>query len=134
MMKNPDSHLFLYAKMHYQQSHYLMEDLRKICAHRCSVDKKFLVNSHIADVLLEVALPYIKKSDYSLKAFIYGLNENRSNSYYNTRLIKLCLNELMRAKVHDSEGNIILELDDPDPNILPLSEKAPIWNLEITSD
>jgi hypothetical protein len=43
---------------------------------------------------------------------------------FNKAVASKCLSVLSLTKVLNADGSVIIELDDPNPNILPLSDEA----------
>jgi len=121
-MKNEDSHIILYAKYHYERSGNIMNDLRKICAHRCCVEERFMPDHNIAQIVLEIALPKIMVNQRNCGSFIWSVLPITGIDVHE-HLVKRCLVEIMNMKIYDHDGNLILELDDPGPNILPIKNK-----------
>jgi len=128
-MKECDyNHLILYAKGHYERTDRL-EDVRKIMAHRtgnetvsdedvwhCAVHA---LEEHCPDGLGRVMTDLFKpewKKDYPMLWFAPQCS--LSQALYHVLL------ELMKLKVSDGDGNTVIELGYPDPDVLPMSENA----------
>ena len=137
-MKNSDSHIFLYAKGHYEKDD-LIQDMKRIVGEMVNIESKYMCVGDIVQVLLNVVHPYIRSS-HDFINFVLDLQASRywklttgsdwelvaSNDPYTFEkaTIRKCLSILMMIKVHDyATGETFVELDDQDPSILPLSGK-----------
>ena len=127
-MKNPNSHIYLYAKGWYKEAN-LVDDLKKLVGLRCSVGPEYISEYDILSVLLSITWPHLLQSgnpELQFKEFVLGLEESqywkldmRGKWSFNKALIRMCLSALRFTKVIDGE-EVFIELDDPDPSILPL--------------
>ena len=134
-IKNPDSHVYLYAKGWYERTD-LIEDMKVIFGKRNLIDPEYITEEDLVRILLAITWPHIKDSGNpaaSFKEFVMDLDEKSywRISYdkdwtFNKAVIKKCLSVLSMVKVYDIElSRDILPLDDPDPSILPLAEREP---------
>ncbi len=128
-MKNANSHLYLYAKNHYKVTDTI-EDLQKIVGERQMLEPNLVTISDITKVLLHIVIPYMAKNnpDHKFMDFIDAISPNNFWQYRNTKeydfsmaIINKCLSIMSLTRVR-SDDKILLELDKPDPNILPLKE------------
>lgn len=72
-----DRHFFLYAKGHYKLSDNLIEDLKKILAHRSCLEIQHITTEDIITVLADIAVDIIlsfEKIKYDILSFIFDLN------------------------------------------------------------
>lgn len=128
-MKNPDSHIYLYAKGHYKESH-LIEDLQKIFGRRNALDPEYISTEGIMQMLLATVHPHISNS-YHFIGFVLDLSPsnrwkfNHKDEYvFEHAVIRKCLSILRMTQIIDENNKVLIELDDPDPDILPLSKNA----------
>ena len=132
MMKNSDTHIYLYAKGHYKETDTI-EDLKKIIAERCAFNAEDVSVRDIQSILTSIAIKNILKShnpEHFLEDFIISIdpknmwrlvtNQKIEDYDFNLAVIEKCLSVIRHARVKDDDGNRILELDEPDRNILPL--------------
>ena len=152
MIKQPENvvdynHAWLYAKNHYKRSKNIARDIGIIFGKRSGLGPEYF-DRHPAEVLDQLAhLAYdaIQRSGNPEIAFyefirhcspeenwkvggkmthdIFGRRKKgvRSESYA-TRTIRACLSVMKLTSVKNDKGETILELGEPDPDILPLSE------------
>ena len=124
-MKNADSHIYLYAKGHYQRGN-LIEDLKKIFGERSAIDPEYYSVEDILHVLLGIVCPRIESS-YYFREFILDLlpinywRLDRGEYDFEHAVIYKCLSVLRMTQVKEG-SKILIELDDPDPDILPLTK------------
>lgn len=132
-MKNQDSHIYLYAKGWYKKNNTI-EDLGKIIEKRNLLDQPSKYDIYV--ILLGIVLdkmidsPGTKDKMHTFFADIspdrfflfdeYPMKRKEDYNFYDA-VINKCVCELATASVYDADGNTLLELDEPDPNILPLS-------------
>lgn len=117
---NFDRHIILYAKGHYKQSN-AMADLKKLYSIRNAIDTKYLSDSLIIEMLLELTFPYIHHAQ-NFVAFIiklepeyfYGTDDLKYT--FEELVVNRCLSVLRLTHVK----NFPFELSEADPNILPL--------------
>lgn len=132
-MKNPNSHILLYAKGHYKKND-IWEDLGKIVAERCALPM-IASKRDVFQVVIGVTIDLILESPNrrnKLKQFITNASAFRfapfdlrhENHDSSMGFIEACLIELMQLPVKDEKGNILIELDEANPEILPLSEDS----------
>lgn len=133
-MKNADSHIYLYAKGHYERSPDILQDLKVLVGQRCGIETEDLTVLDIAEVVLAITMPYLMKSQHQLRNFVLGLDERRywevarrEDPYtFDKALVRRCLSVLSMTTVKGKNGEILIPLDDPDPTILPLK----VWKTE----
>jgi hypothetical protein len=113
---NPNRHFYLYAKNHYQQDD-MMEDLRAIMASYANIRSGSVRDWYILEKLLKLAYLHIENDQQFVK-FVTSSFEVPADSA-TIAMIKACLIVLMFAKVKD----IYYELGEPDPAILPVTQK-----------
>lgn len=127
-MKNADSHLYLYAKGHYQKDN-LIEDMKKILSERSNIPKEYIQTQDILVVLLRLTYKHIKGNEGKFTNFMFGLLPDyiwkfggKAEEKIDITIIRNCLSILQNVRVKN-EGKILIELDDPNPDILPLIGK-----------
>lgn len=124
-MKNADSHIYLYAKGHYEKNN-LVEDMKKILGKRSGIDPEYMTAADVVHVLLSMTSPYIK-DNHHFREFILDLHPvnywklTRGEYSFDEAVIRKCLSILRMTQVIDKDNKVLIELDDPDPDILPLS-------------
>ncbi len=124
-MKNADSHIYLYAKGHYEKDD-LIEDMKKIIGERCGIEAEHVTVGNILHVLLSIAYLYVIDL-YHFRDFILDLHPvnywklDRTNYDFEHAVIHKCLSILAMTQVKEGD-EVLIELDDPDPNILPLTK------------
>lgn len=126
---NVDTHIYLYAKYHYQVSGDIIDDLKVIIGERCCIDSEHVTKRNIIDVLVSVVLDQILthcNAKHRLMDFFDGIDPNNVwkvggtvEESYDLGVIRKCLSVLRLTKVKH-----IPNLGDPDPNLLPLSINA----------
>ena len=130
-MKNPDSHLWLYAKHHYVQNK-MMDDLKIIVGERCGIDPESVGDGDVCSVLLGLVVPRLKlKSDGAVAEFLLALRPDEAWKYarkwegveptYHEMLAAKCLSLLSLETVRTKEGVVLIELDPPDPLLLGIA-------------
>ena len=123
------NHLLLYAKNHYKRNKDVIADVKVILAHRCGLERGKVSDEdtwamcchalltydheHVDRFLGELFKPMFDEHGQPFKWF--------SNTCPLSRAVKLVLIHLSRVRVLDADGNRILELGDPDPAILEVS-------------
>jgi len=123
-MKNADSHVYLYAKGHYEKND-LIKDLKKIFSERNGIDPGYISIRDITHMLLSMTWPHVNDT-YHFTDFILDLDPScywkLSNDDYTFghAVILKCLSILRMTTVKDKDNKTLIELDDPDPDILPL--------------
>ena len=125
-MKNADSHIYLYAKGWYKKTD-VIEDLKIILGERSLLYPEHVSVDDIVSVLSKIAYPYIK-DEYEFARFLadilpcnswqYG-EKNEKNIELN--IINKLLSVLSLTTVKEKDV-VIIPLDKPDPNILPLND------------
>jgi len=128
-MKNPDSHIYLYAKGWYEKTD-VVEDLKVIFGERNAIEPDYITEEDLVLMLLNITWPHIKDSGnpaLMFKEFVMELNEKNywklsyDNDWtFNKAVIEKCLSVL---------SMVIIPLDAPDQSILPLDDKVelPDW-------
>ncbi len=129
--KNWDSHVYLYAKRWYQRGD-LIEDMKVIIGERAGIDPRYISIADIVFVLSGLVWKAIStqgNSEYFFSEFVLDLlPENywringSKNDTINLVLIRKMLSILSNVRIIDpATGEVFIELDEPDPTILPLS-------------
>jgi len=116
-MKNPDSHIYLYAKGWYAREDVL-EDLKKILSHRSGIPSEDITFVNILTVLTPLVFKELKLKSYGFYEFLRRISLFSSD--IEKSLLKELLSILTTVKVKGENNKTIIPLDDPDPNILPL--------------
>ena len=145
-MKNADSHLLLYAKHHYQTGD-LWDDLAKILAERNALSVEYLNKRLIFENIVHITLDYIKVDARVMADLIlelqpaafwkwsndisFAVDPEDYDFYY--AAVRKCLSLLAITRVYGDDGEVLIVLDEPDPNILPIS-KLSKFNKENESD
>jgi len=135
-MKNADSHLLLYAKHHYQTGD-LWEDLAKILAERNALDPEYLNKRLIFENVVHITLDYIKVDARTMADFVlemqpaafwkwshklsFEVDPEDYDFYY--AAVRKCLSLLAVTQVYGDGGKVLIVLDPPDENILPLKKE-----------
>ncbi len=147
MIINEYSHLYLYAKGHYLKSD-VIEDLRRICGPICGIDPWDMSIDDVMYWCLKVACKHMQEEKRDLldifRDFLGDISPDncwrvgyytKHASWAKERLtapyifekavIYKCLSIIMMVSVKEPKtGKILLALDEPDSNILPLNKKA----------
>jgi hypothetical protein len=117
-MKNADSHIILYAKGWYKRAN-CEDDLKAILAHRNECEKEHISRESIIIVLTQIVYPYLTEHyfrEISIRTFskfhqnLYKMNEFEM-------FLKELLSILSALQIKD-DNKILIELDEPDYNIL----------------
>ena len=143
-MKNSDSHVYLYAKHHYQRNPDIFVDLKKIYSIRNGYDVEYMRNRDVIACLLSLAVEHMcNNSDCNTgRAFIEFIADiDPKNTwkvgYRPVESFNQDQNPLTVEKVYDFEYAVAYKclsvlaltlvsdipegLDEADPNVLPLS-------------
>lgn len=135
-MKNTDSHIYLYAKGHYKEGD-LIEDLQKVFGERNAIDPECVSAEGIMQMLLTMTQPHVNDS-YHFRDFVVDLHpsnhwkfSSKSTYIFEHAVIRKCLSVLAMTRVLDGD-KVLIELDDPDPGILPLSKSAQAKSKELS--
>ena len=126
-MKTCDyNHLILYAKGWYEKGDRV-EDVRRILAIRAGLDTVrdedvwlcvvHALEKHCPDKLGNIMTQLFKPLPKVGAAFRFNASPCSLS-----RALYYSLSELMKLAVKDKEGNIVLELGEPDEEILPFSQ------------
>ena len=140
-MKNPDSHIYLYAKGWYEGTD-VVEDLRKIFGKRNAIEPEYIRETDLVQMLLNIVYRHIVGSgnpSLMFKEFVMDLHEDsywklsHDDDYsFNRAVIKKCLSVLRLVKIYNTIlAKELVLLDSPDPSILPLSNLSPWLYREI---
>jgi len=125
--KNWDSHIWLYAKHWYERTD-VVEDLKKILADRSGIEVGHINIQFIFIVLCEIVYPYLTENNFV--TFLEDSFKNTLGLEYKTSTTLSKLFERMLWILHDvqtkekrkGKWKILVELDEPDYNILPKRE------------
>ena len=124
------NHLILYAKKHYKRGD-VIQDVRVILAERCGLEVEQVSDDDVWQMAHYALLKYsYKYIDQFLRELFKPMPDENdygplvwfSDTCPLVRAVRLVLIYLARVKVLDKDHNKILELGNPDPAILPLSE------------
>ena len=107
---NEQRHLFLYAKCWYEKTN-TVEDLKKIVAHICGLETRFVQESDIVYWLVECTREIFAKNTYKLADLL--------NRWFRGDNIIDALLAMMSVMNIDEMGE---HIGDPDPKILPLAK------------
>jgi len=129
-MKNADSHIYLYAKGWYKETD-VIEDMKRIVSIRNGIEPEYCSSKDIAHLLLSIAQSYIR-IEHDFSNFVMDLSPNsfwamlfypeeKDRYDFNKSVIRKCLSVLRTVQVMDVD-KVLLELDKPDPEILPLKK------------
>jgi len=134
--KNADSHLLLYAKCHYQTGD-LWKDLAKILAQRNLLDPEYLNKRMIFENIVHITLDYIRVDSRAVADLIlemqpaafwkwskdlsFAVDPDDYDFYY--AAVRKCLSLLALTQVYGDDGEVLIALDPPDENILPLRKE-----------
>jgi len=120
--KNWDSHIWLYAKYHYKRGN-VIEDLNKILADRSGIKAEHIDIKSIFIVLCEIVYPYL--SEYNFVTFLEDSFRKWVDYETTTTLEKVferllwILHDVKVKEYVNDKWVILIELDEPDYNILP---------------
>ena len=133
-MKNSDTHIYLYAKGHYEITDTI-SDLRIIVGERCCIFPEDVRIVDIYNLLTRMAFQHIIDSYntmHFLGEFLDDINpknmwrvitkQEDKNYDFTMAVIEKSLSVIRHVKVKDGD-KILLELDEPDRNILPLKKR-----------
>ena len=130
-------HFYLYAKGWYQESASKIVDIRRLIANRCGLDFKHVNHRDIRNILLTLVYRHID----SELAFIEFFERMQPTDCWKTgyvtkdslvdsdveydpfvAFVYACLGVLSRVSVKTLEGELILNLGEPDESVLPLKK------------
>lgn len=127
-------HLFLYAKGHYLRSAQgVLEDLKYVVAATCGLPAASVTEEDIYQVCINTVTSYC--AEYQPERAVERLRrlliEVGKEHFYNDvtftknrsprlAIIQECLSFLAHVGVLDHEGNEMISLGKPDPDVLPL--------------
>ena len=128
-MLNHDSHIYLYAKGHYQKTDTI-EDLKVILGHRSGTPADCISRKDIMDVLCKIVWEHLYNNSTFDNPTMFQKVIERINPTFDIlpypkqastleRTIKALLSILLNLKVRDDKGNTLIELDRADYTILP---------------
>jgi len=119
---NCDTHLYLYAKGHYEKND-MINDLKIIVAERSGIECKYITKRDISSILLSAVNQLSQLGVYDLFNFVGSLDPQNnwehggsSDEDFDTRVIRSSLSVLRFTEVRH-----IPDLGVADPNILPLN-------------
>ena len=126
-------HVWLYAKDWYVKDEDLWKDLRKIVSREVAMQEENVTDGNIIDVVIGVALFALKQSgnvDHTLRcvfsSLFSGIKHHMEDSFHEPEeyiLLEL-LSVIRLAKTTDDDGEVLINIGEPDPDLLPLSEGA----------
>ncbi len=126
-------HIWLYAKDWYMKDDDPWKDLRKIVSKEVAMQEEAVTEGNVFDVVIDVALIAIQQSgnvDHTLRSIFSSLfsrnKYHREDPFHEPEdyvLLEL-LSVIRLAKIIDDDGKVLINLGEPDPDILPLSETA----------
>jgi hypothetical protein len=117
--------LWLYAKNWYGKSDRPIDDLKRIIGRDTGTDPRYVTNSDVLQVVYEVAAPYlVVQPTSSLQSFFIVLARLLNISRWGDPItvedvIEVLLHALWTVRTHDEEGNVLLNLGEPDYTLLP---------------
>ena len=117
------NHLILYAKNWYKRGNEV-EDVRKILAHRCGREtiSDTLMWKSMVQAFTEYAKPW-HVQDFMERMFKDSLG-NFDPSCSLERAVGLVIGHLAGLEVKGEDGEVLLNLGEPDSNVLPLDDKG----------
>jgi hypothetical protein len=129
--KNADSHIFLYAKYHYKRGN-VISDMQHIIGERCALEPEHVDVESIISVLTEVTYPYIKTENQMFEFLKDCFRRASTKCFYVNHETKFGAEEIINSmlvilgnqKVYDKEGHELIELDEPDYDLLPKPERS----------
>jgi len=136
-MKNTDSNILLYAKGWYKKTN-LIDDMKVLVSHKYMWNKEDCTIGDIVSCCIDLLCKYciLDKPKYILKQnfeeILQDLNPNeiwkcgyeKNRSYsYEEAIIRKTLSMLGLLSVRNGD-KMLIELDEPDVTILPLSKDA----------
>ena len=125
------NHVYLYAKHHYKRTDTIT-DLKIILSKRSLIDIEFISGEDIIGCLTEITWKEINRCGnptYEFNDFVMRIlpqnrwkvnNRDKELEDLNVAIINSCLSVLSQSLVKDDNGNVLLELGEPDSSILPL--------------
>jgi hypothetical protein len=125
---HPKRHFYLYAKGFYEKSEDILSDLKKITQAFSWTPASSISDSDLVIVLGEEVF----KNFHNHCDFISFLNEASPTSVrnvimnpgeeisYTERIVRQMLIALHNTKIRDKDGYLIINLGEPDPEILPV--------------
>ena len=125
MDSHPASQIILYAKGHFNEEGDLMEDLRVLVGDYVGIPPGHVSVRDILVVLSDIAIPFLladPSSKWRLSELLLSLAEEGSPVRLATPsdFVARKLLEILRGvKVRDM-GNVLINLADPNPDLLPV--------------
>ena len=125
MDSHPASQIILYAKGHFNEEGDLMEDLRVLVGDYVGIPPGHVSVRNILVVLSDIAIPFLladPSSKWRLSELLLSLAEEGSPVRLATPsdFVARKLLEILRGvKVRDM-GNVLINLADPNPDLLPV--------------
>jgi hypothetical protein len=122
---HPASQIILYAKGRFNEEGDLMEDLRVLVGDYVGIPPGHVSVRNILVVLSDIAIPFLladSSSKWQLSELLLSLAEEGSpvRRYTPSELVARKLLGILRGvKVRDGE-RVLINLDDPNPNLLPV--------------
>jgi hypothetical protein len=139
-MKNTYSHIYLYAKGHYQRKN-VIEDLKILLGHICGYSPELLSKNDVCHYLTKIAFQHLNDQFgdplTAFRDFVFDLNPEKcwkvgywwkkGNTVlepydFETAVIHKCLSIIGMTNVKEG-GKVFLELDEPNPDLLPLTKE-----------
>jgi len=127
-MKNVDSQVILYAKGWFKKTD-VIEDLRKIYAKRNGMYLEHVSDNDVYSLLTSLVFNLCIKSkedDYPFTCLMEDIFRSRNSfgtSYVTNKKYAIeSMLSMIRMTEVVNEGNILIELDEPDYTILPKKE------------
>jgi hypothetical protein len=136
-MKNYDTHVYLYAKHHYERTN-VIDDLKIIYGKRNGIDAEHMQVRDIISCLVGLTVPHMSVNKHSFIEFLSDLDPvfcwrvggnapRLNNEYIHTHdsycetIIMKCLSILSLTRVDEIEGGLD---EEADPSLLPISKDA----------
>ena len=119
------NHLLLYAKSWYVRSDNEFEDVRKIMAHRAGMEPKFISDGTLWGLMIHAFLMYAEPRDIErfmqdmFKGSLCGFDPSCSLD----RAVGIVVGMLSVVKCKEKDGIVLLNLGEPDPAVLPLTQE-----------
>jgi hypothetical protein len=122
---NPNTHIYLYAKGHYQKTDNVIDDLKLIISNRNKIPIEHISKIYVINILLKITYFHISNKFNSISLFSDFVISLAPENHWKISSKKLeiheaiiykCLSILRSVKVVDMPDT----LGNPDPDILPL--------------
>lgn len=120
------NHLLLYAKSWYKRSDDVVEDIRKIMAHRAGMETKFVSDGTLWGLMIHAFLKYVEPRDIErlMEDLFKGPGCGFDPVCPLSRAVESMLGKLSIVLVKKDDGTVLLNLGEPDPAVLPLDDKG----------